>query len=106
MNNHAFWKGKKVFLTGHTGFKGAWLCLWLHTLGAKVSGYALDPPTTPDLFTSARIGDLLERDIRAAQDCTAARNVPHWCQWRAGRYKHISTRGLQSHRSIGAPLSS
>ncbi len=45
-----FWCGKKVFLTGHTGFKGSWLCLWLHYLGAKVTGYALSPPTKPNLF--------------------------------------------------------
>lgn len=45
-----FWAGKKVFVTGHTGFKGSWLSLWLHSLGAKVSGYALRPPTDPSLF--------------------------------------------------------
>jgi CDP-glucose 4,6-dehydratase len=45
-----FWTGKKVFVTGHTGFKGGWLCLWLQHLGAKVTGYALQPPTHPSLF--------------------------------------------------------
>ena len=45
-----FWQGKKVLLTGHTGFKGGWLALWLQTLGAKVTGYALAPPTDPSLF--------------------------------------------------------
>lgn len=53
----AFWQGKTVFLTGHTGFKGGWLALWLSSLGARVHGYALTPPTTPDLFTQARVGD-------------------------------------------------
>ena len=45
-----FWRGKKVFLTGHTGFKGAWLCFWLHEMGAKVTGVALAPDTEPNLF--------------------------------------------------------
>ena len=51
----AFWQGKRVFLTGHTGFKGSWLALWLSALGAKVTGYALPPATTPNLFALARI---------------------------------------------------
>lgn len=55
----SFWKGKKVFLTGHTGFKGSWLCLWLHRMGAEVHGYALVPPTTPSLFELANVSDLL-----------------------------------------------
>ena len=45
-----FWKGKKVFITGHTGFKGSWLSFWLWEMGAAVTGYALDPPTKPGLF--------------------------------------------------------
>lgn len=43
--NSEFWRGKRVFLTGHTGFKGGWLSLWLHSMGAEVHGYALNPPT-------------------------------------------------------------
>lgn len=54
-----FWSGKRVFLTGHTGFKGAWLSLWLSRLGALVTGYALEPPTTPSLFEIARVRDTL-----------------------------------------------
>ena len=54
-----FWSGKKVFITGHTGFKGSWLCLWLHKLGAEVHGYALEPPTQPSLFELAHVADLL-----------------------------------------------
>ena len=50
-----FWSGKRVFVTGHTGFKGGWLCLWLQSLGAKVYGYALDAPTDPHLFGIARV---------------------------------------------------
>jgi CDP-glucose 4,6-dehydratase len=57
------WKGRRVFLTGHTGFKGGWLALWLTSLGAMVRGYALDPATEPNLFHVARIGTILE-DIR------------------------------------------
>lgn len=45
-----FWKGKKVFITGHTGFKGSWLSFWLWKMGAHVTGYALEPPTRPNLF--------------------------------------------------------
>ena len=56
-----FWTNKKVFLTGHTGFKGAWLCLWLNSIGAKITGYALQPPTTPNLFKLCRI----EQSIRS-----------------------------------------
>jgi CDP-glucose 4,6-dehydratase len=57
------WQGRRVFLTGHTGFKGGWLALWLTKLGANVRGYALDPSTTPNLFTVANIASALE-DIR------------------------------------------
>jgi CDP-glucose 4,6-dehydratase len=57
------WQGRKVFLTGHTGFKGGWLALWLTSLGATVRGYALDPSTAPSFFDVARLADLVE-DIR------------------------------------------
>ena len=51
-----FWRDKRVFLTGHTGFKGGWLSLWLQAMGAEVHGYALNPPTDPNLFTAAKVG--------------------------------------------------
>ena len=54
--NPAFWHGKCVLLTGHTGFKGSWLSLWLQSMGAKVVGYALTPPTKPSLFEVANVG--------------------------------------------------
>lgn len=53
--NPRFWQGKKVLLTGHTGFKGGWLALWLQTLGAKVTGYALAAPTDPSFFDTTRV---------------------------------------------------
>lgn len=60
-----FWKGKKVFITGHTGFKGSWLCMWLHQLGAQVAGYALAPPTAPSLFELCNIEKLLDQSFIA-----------------------------------------
>lgn len=57
------WQGRRVFLTGHTGFKGGWLALWLARLGAQIRGYALEPATEPDLFRVAGVGTVLE-DIR------------------------------------------
>ncbi|HEX6041631.1 MAG TPA: hypothetical protein VFZ20_26500, partial [Longimicrobium sp.] len=51
----AFWRDRRVLVTGHTGFKGSWLCLWLEHLGSKVTGYALDPPSNPSLFEMAGI---------------------------------------------------
>ena len=64
----AFWKNKSVFLTGHTGFKGSWLSIWLSSMGAKVTGYALAPNTTPNLFDVLAIDSLIEKshiaDIR------------------------------------------
>ncbi len=58
-----FWRGKRVFLTGHTGFKGSWLALWLRQLGAEVTGYALTPPTDPSLYDLARVQEGI-RDLR------------------------------------------
>lgn len=60
-----FWKNKTVLLTGHTGFKGSWLTLWLNKLGAKIHGYSLDPPTQPNLFNVANIASILSSDTRA-----------------------------------------
>ncbi|MFC1844700.1 CDP-glucose 4,6-dehydratase [Thermodesulfobacteriota bacterium] len=58
-----FWQGKKIFLTGHTGFKGSWLSIWLQQLGASVTGYSLEPPTSPSLFKLAKVSDGMQ-DIR------------------------------------------
>src|SRR5262245_58379457 len=62
-----FWRGKKVFVTGNTGFKGSWLSLWLAHVGALVQGYSLKPPTKPSLFELAKVGEVvptIEGDIR------------------------------------------
>lgn len=63
-----FWNDKRVFLTGHTGFKGSWLSLWLKYLGCSVKGYALNPPTTPSLFEEAKIDKLIESQIGDIRD--------------------------------------
>ena len=68
MVNSEFWRGKRVFLTGHTGFKGAWLSVWLHALGAEVTGYALEPPTDPSLYELARVGELVHSVIADVRD--------------------------------------
>lgn len=72
--NTSFWKGKRVFLTGHTGFKGSWLSIWLQSMGADLHGLALTPPSTPALFDEAgvvsgmnnTIGDI--RDYKTVHD--------------------------------------
>jgi CDP-glucose 4,6-dehydratase len=61
--NASFWHGRRVFLTGHTGFKGSWLSLWLHNLGANVTGFSLESPTNPCLFKDANVSSILERNI-------------------------------------------
>ncbi|MGH9456549.1 MAG: CDP-glucose 4,6-dehydratase [Thermoanaerobaculia bacterium] len=61
----AFWSGRSVFVTGHTGFKGGWLTLWLRRLGSTVHGYALDPPTAPSFFELAGVERALASDFRA-----------------------------------------
>ena len=74
-----FWRGKRVFLTGHTGFKGGWLSLWLQAMGAEVHGYALNPPTEPNLFTAAKVGTGMASskiaDIRDADKLREAMQV-------------------------------
>ena len=73
-----FWRGKRVLVTGHTGFKGAWLSIWLHRLGATVTGVSLPPSTQPSLFGLARVDELCDShfcDIRDAQAIAARINA-------------------------------
>jgi len=70
-----FFQGRRVLVTGHTGFKGSWLALWLKCLDSCVSGVALDPPTEPNLFTSAGIDAVLEKDLRV--DIENSRETEH-----------------------------
>lgn len=70
-----FWAGRRVLITGHTGFKGSWLSLWLQSLGAEVHGLALEPPTTPALYREAMVGDGMSStigDIRSYDTVAAA----------------------------------
>ncbi len=69
--NPEFWHGKRVLLTGHTGFKGAWLAFWLNQLGARVTGIALPPHTTPNLFTLADIPALVDSHVLDIRDAAA-----------------------------------
>lgn len=73
--NPLFWHGKKVFLTGHTGFKGSWLGLWLQHLGAEVTGYALPPPTNPSLFEVARVAQDMNSLIGDIRDGAGLANA-------------------------------
>jgi CDP-glucose 4,6-dehydratase len=81
MIDRNFWKEKRVFITGHTGFKGSWLSIWLSQLGAKITGYALDPPTSPNLFDLAEVKACFEKhivdDIRNADRLKHAINDAH-----------------------------
>ncbi|TCS35114.1 CDP-glucose 4,6-dehydratase [Paucimonas lemoignei] len=63
-----FWRGKRVFLTGHTGFKGSWMSLWLQCLGAELTGFALKPPTLPSLFEQARVAEGMHSIIGDIRD--------------------------------------
>ena len=63
-----FWRGKRVFMTGHTGFKGSWLSLWLQSMGAEVTGYALTPPTNPSLFEVANVAQGMTSIIADIRD--------------------------------------
>ena len=66
--NKGFWTRKRVLVTGHTGFKGSWLSLWLQSLGANVVGYALDPPTSPSLFEMASVADGMVSEVGDVRD--------------------------------------
>jgi CDP-glucose 4,6-dehydratase len=71
--NPDFWRGKRVFLTGHTGFKGSWLSLWLQSMGAELHGLALTPPTTPNLFEVANVASDMASTIGDIRDYETVR---------------------------------
>ncbi|HEX4021799.1 MAG TPA: CDP-glucose 4,6-dehydratase [Acidobacteriaceae bacterium] len=72
-----FWNGRKVFLTGHTGFKGGWLSLWLQQLGAEVCGFALEAPTEPNLFRAATVANGMQSVIGNIGDLPKLRQAMH-----------------------------
>jgi len=73
--NNEFWRGKRVLVTGHTGFKGGWLCLWLKHLGAQVVGYSLAPPSSPSFFETAGVVDGMVSISGDIQNLSAVREV-------------------------------
>jgi CDP-glucose 4,6-dehydratase len=75
-----FWRGRRVFVSGHTGFKGSWLCLWLQSMGAQVHGYALAPPTHPSLFEVARVGAGMSSTIADVRDQVALQTALSACE--------------------------
>ena len=95
-----FWSGKKVFLTGHTGFKGGWLTVWLSSMGAKVTGFSLAPNTDPNLFAVAGIQSLCEqshigdiRDLETLRDAMQLCNpdvVIHMAAQALVRYSYVN----------------
>jgi CDP-glucose 4,6-dehydratase len=87
-----FWQGRKVFLTGHTGFKGSWLALWLQQLGADVMGYALTPPDGPSLFTAANVAEGMTSVLGDLGDLACMRDAMH--RHRAEIVIHMAAQSL------------
>lgn len=78
--NPSFWRDRRVFITGHTGFKGSWLALWLQCAGARVTGYALRPPTDPSLFEQARVAEGMESILGDIRDLGRLRAAMEACR--------------------------
>jgi CDP-glucose 4,6-dehydratase len=77
MPDAQFWRGRRVFLTGHTGFKGGWLSLWLQSLGAQLCGLALEPPTQPNLFEVANVAKGMQSVFGDIRDLETVRKYLH-----------------------------
>lgn len=77
MVNKKFWSGKKVLITGHTGFKGSWLAFWLNEMGAEVFGYALEPDTTPSLFHQLQLKNLSHHHIADIRNADSVNKYIH-----------------------------
>lgn len=75
-----FWRGKRVFITGHTGFKGSWMSLWLQHLGAELTGFALTPPTQPSLFKEARVAEGMHSISGDIRDLTALQQAVQYAK--------------------------
>ncbi len=73
--NAGFWEGKRVLMTGHTGFKGSWLSLWLQSMGAQVTGFSLAPPTQPSLFEVAKVAEEMTSIVGDIRDLSHLRAV-------------------------------
>ena len=75
MMEDRFWNGKRVLITGHTGFKGGWLSLWLTLKGAAVTGYALDPPTDPNFYSACDLEGRMNSVIGDIRDLDKLKSV-------------------------------
>ena len=93
--NPAFWAGKRILLTGHTGFKGSWLSLWLQSMGAQVTGYALAPPTTPSLFDAAHVMQGMTSVLGDVRDLSAVQRA--FTQHRPQIVIHMAAQSLVRH---------
>lgn len=101
MVNADFWRGKRVFVTGHTGFKGSWLSLWLQEMGAELHGFALPSPTSPALFDEARVGQRMASTIGDIRDYAAVHAAMLAC--RPEIVLHLAAQPLVRH-SYHAPV--
>jgi CDP-glucose 4,6-dehydratase len=100
-NADSFWSGTRVLVTGHTGFKGAWLTVWLHELGATVGGYSLDVPTRPSLFDAAGVRPHVDHHAGDIRDLDHLRRVIH--TFKPTLVVHLAAQALVRH-SYAAPL--
>ncbi|MEN7430010.1 CDP-glucose 4,6-dehydratase [Chromobacterium sp. TRC.1.1.SA] len=99
--NPAFWRGRRVFLTGHTGFKGSWLSLWLASMGAEVHGYSLAPEQSPALFDIAKVGGRTATALADIRDAAALADAVRSC--RPSIVFHLAAQPLVRH-SYADPL--